>query len=85
MFYFHSGKKLSKFTNLQDRFCVLLFGIFLDFIWYLWFIPSLASFTIHIYGSKLNLLSPTYKLVNWFIYGLINSDFVMFLLRFLTF
>lgn len=63
----------------------LLFGIFLDFIWYLWFIPSLTPFTIHIIGSKLNLFSPTYKLVNWFIYGLINSDFVMFLLRFLTF
>ena len=63
---------------------MLLFGVFLLFIRYLWFIPSLASFTIHIIGSKLNLFSPTCKLVNWFIYGLINSDFVMFLLRFLT-
>ena len=53
----------------------LLFGIFLDFIWFLWFIPSLASFTIHIIGSKLNLFAPIYKLVNWFTYGLINSDF----------
>ena len=61
----------------------MLFGIFLDFIWYLWFIPSLALFTIHIIGSKLNLFSPTYKLVNRFIYGLMNSNFVMFLLRFL--
>jgi len=65
-------------------FMYLLFGIFLDFIWFLWFIPSLASLTIHIIGSKLNLFAPIYKLVNWFTYGLINSDFVMFLLRFLT-